>query len=799
MYTFINSIDRTSDVIRNSIKITDELQERINRATFKLFGDEPTEGQDIKIYDGYKILSSTVNSVTLDKKYNTAIQNDLFRVGAIVYVAINESDEESATILTITDNGDNLKLTMSANFDNTPAVGELCGIKKFAGNLFKPNDRNISLLKNIEYNITAYDYTKIFDKALLNDTYEDRDARYMINDFCNVTINKNQVIDQFDYANVTELRAEWTEGDDGDNPTFSDTDYKEGTASGAFPWTNSSGTATFEYTFASSINLIEFTGVASGTPIKGVLGNWIKTASGSVITSINVRIGSDSSNYADITITEDSDWKFDDAKLKDAAITGTPDWTAVDYLKIIIVQTGDGSISWDGIRILEEEFFRHYPYVEDSVDFDDFRMNRIKPTEIMQRMSEELGWYWYIDYDRNIRMFANTTNNAPFNISEDSNNFTGLSITHDISRLANRVVVQGGDETSENKYSQVIEGDSVKREWIMKNKFKNLEVELDDGSVTDSAEAGTTTTTIIATGHGLLVDDYIVNRTRSNAVRKVLTVADVNTFTVDLVTSQASGDSFSTFVAQDVGIEGISSEVGNNYMSNFNEKSIRTSEEEDVLNAGDFLMFRYNEVFPILVRRSENVSISNMRSVLGYSDGIFDGQTIIDRTLKTRPEAVKIAGAFLNKYSNVIITAKFSTSHEGLKAGQLITIKDTTSGTRNINQTFLIQKIVQKQTEEGENIFAATCSSMLFGMMELLQQLLKGNRKLEVDENAIVNNIEDANETVKITDVVTSKVDDNKQSESIGISDSATSVVFEPPFKWEPTPLSNTRWNLFSW
>jgi hypothetical protein len=35
----------------------------------------------------------------------------------------------------------------------------------------------------------------------------------------------------------------------------------------------------------------------------------------------------------------------------------------------------------------------------------------------------------------------------------------------------------------------------------MKNKFKNLVVKLDDGTSTDTTEAGTSTTTINATAH----------------------------------------------------------------------------------------------------------------------------------------------------------------------------------------------------------------------------------------------------------------------------------------------------------
>lgn len=58
----------------------------------------------------------------------------------------------------------------------------------------------------------------------------------------------------------------------------------------------------------------------------------------------------------------------------------------------------------------------------------------------------------------------------------------------------------------------------------------------------DAAEVGTTPTILKMTGHGLVVGDLIINTTRENAARLVLTVPDANTITVDNVTSQASGD-----------------------------------------------------------------------------------------------------------------------------------------------------------------------------------------------------------------------------------------------------------------
>lgn len=112
-------------------------------------------------------------------------------------------------------------------------------------------------------------------------------------------------------------------------------------------------------------------------------------------------------------------------------------------------------------------------------------------------------------------------------------------------------------------------------------------------------------------------------------------------------------------------------------MGNYMEKSIRASSTETTISSGSFLLFSYNEVIPILVQRTDSVSVALMKSTLGYTDGIFDGQPITDKTIKTRAEAMKVAEAMINKYSNVVITAKFTTEQEGLEAGQIIVITDT--------------------------------------------------------------------------------------------------------------------------
>ena len=68
----------------------------------------------------------------------------------------------------------------------------------------------------------------------------------------------------------------------------------------------------------------------------------------------------------------------------------------------------------------------------------------------------------------------------------------------------------------------------------------------------DVMEAGTTTTTINATAHGLSVGQFIVQTSRDSVIRKVLTVPTADSFTVDAVTGQTDGDNFSKLYATDI-------------------------------------------------------------------------------------------------------------------------------------------------------------------------------------------------------------------------------------------------------
>ena len=781
MYLYIAGVDRTNDLIsyvgHTSSVITDEQQERTNKANFELRGAKPAENAEVRKFSAFPVISADANSVTLQADYKMQ-DLMLFRVGDPLYVSINSVNEERLLISSISNVGGNIKIVATTNFTNVPSIGSIAGKLEFAGNIVDIEDFNIEIAQNLQYRTGAIDYTRIFDKSNINDSFTNVDARYIVNAFCNRTINRNDALDSMDYEDNTAIQAVWTQSGDGLLPVMETGLYQEGSGCAKFAWTYSTGTASFTGAIPSRDETL-YTGASSGVPTKGVLGLWLKFGDYTTVSSIDIKIGSSSSNYVSFSITPTSnEFVFWDKKLKTLSATGSPNWTALSYVNITVHASSSSYVLVDGIRLLEEKFMRHYPYVYTSGALASFSAALIKPTEAMQKLADILGWYWYIDYERYIHLFPSETNIAPFALNETSLNYSNLQISYDTSRLINRIIVKGADQASTSFYYEVRQGDGLFREWLTKTNFKALSVFVDRNTSTATMGVGTTTTSIVSTGHGLKSGDFIVNRTRSNAVRQIV-VVDANTFTVDAVTSQTSGDTYSKFIEMNVGQEGFDSDDGFDYMQNPDQKSIRAVTAEATLKAGEFIQFKYHEVLELVVQRQRNASINNVIAILGHTDGIIDGVPIKDEKIKTRSEATKLAEAFLDKYSNTVITATFSTNYNGLKSGMLISIKDTDNSSRNINQQFVIQQVVQKELQNGYFEYNVTCSSFLYGIMEFFTQLLRKDRLKDLQVDDQILNIYGF-------------------AEQVEMSDSVTVTLRTPPFTWGVS-TNDCKWGLGEW
>lgn len=239
---YINNSDVSAYVDDGSLQITDQIQNKADtcRFTMRPGVTAPSENQDLKIYDTVKLVSASGTSVVVEDVLASGfsiLDFGKFRVGQYFWLDIGGSDQERVEISAIAAGATgqvNITLAKAMLYSHT--ANEDCGKLIFGGTLTYVKQSNPKLLTSVEYEITATDYTKIFDKKNVNDSWESEDSRYIINDFCNTTVNYNKELDDMDYANNAAVQAEWTESGGGSNPTIDSNDRIQGTTAVLLAW-----------------------------------------------------------------------------------------------------------------------------------------------------------------------------------------------------------------------------------------------------------------------------------------------------------------------------------------------------------------------------------------------------------------------------------------------------------------------------------------------------------------------------------------------------------------------------------
>jgi len=84
-------------------------------------------------------------------------------------------------------------------------------------------------------------------------------------------------------------------------------------------------------------------------------------------------------------------------------------------------------------------------YCELAVRFIAF--NYEYPSKCLQQLAELTGYDWYVDADKKIYFFSKTQNLAPFNLTDDGDNFyyNSLTLRRDLANLRNTIIVRGGE------------------------------------------------------------------------------------------------------------------------------------------------------------------------------------------------------------------------------------------------------------------------------------------------------------------------------------------------------------------
>ena len=119
----------------------------------------------------------------------------------------------------------------------------------------------------------------------------------------------------------------------------------------------------------------------------------------------------------------------------------------------------------------------------ETVDYVQF--NYVAPSKAIQELADLAGKQWYVDYDKDIHLFAKEDNAAPFSLSDTNGNYEKgtLRIKRDTSRLKNTVIVRGG-EYEGSSFTEKFVGDGSQHTFPLAYRYRGYSLTLDSVSKT---------------------------------------------------------------------------------------------------------------------------------------------------------------------------------------------------------------------------------------------------------------------------------------------------------------------------
>lgn len=172
------------------------------------------------------------------------------------------------------------------------------------------------------------------------------------------------------YADSLTNNGIWATGGTGSNLAVNNTNFVQGAGSLQFDVTVGSGYV--ENSTMSAVNLSSYVNQSS-------IFVWVYIPTGSQLTSVNLRFGSSASNYYSLSVTQNQNatafvngWNLCQFDWAATSTTGSPDSTAIDYVRVTLVMTGTNTAcKVNGVTnilgtILEYEYYSKYLF-RDSI------------------------------------------------------------------------------------------------------------------------------------------------------------------------------------------------------------------------------------------------------------------------------------------------------------------------------------------------------------------------------------------------------------------------------------------------
>ena len=341
--------------------------------------------------------------------------------------------------------------------------------------------------------------------------------------------------------------------------------------------------------------------------------------------------------------------------------------------------------------------------VSSDVTISFISFNEVPCGQAIKEIARRIGRDFYVDYDRDIHLFAGSEENeAPYELTEDINttgHYKNLRIKVDDSQLRNRIIVTGG---------------------IYLDPYDDKDIRVADGEETSFKT-------------------------------KYLPRGDVQAFV----------DVGAGFVEKTVGIDNIDT-TGYDFVVNAVEGTLRNLDLAKLAN-GHILKINYDREIRVKTQDDDQNSIDALIKIEG-GDGVHM-HPVRDETIDTVAAAHERGQAELSEYSNPMIQGSYWTDQSGYRSGQLLTVN--MSLRRYPNRQFLIQKVTETMRADGTTFgYDIVFATRLKGLAEFLIELYDSGKQLRIrEEDTLHDLIKLASETVLISDAtptfVERNIDDN--------------------------------------
>lgn len=462
---FDTSTDVSVHLKDKSFRLTDQMGNRKNTCRFSLLGQKIDQGKSVYIYDALELVKTSASGTNVLYVEDTYQDCGKWSAGDIIIINARAANERKYIVDSVDHSAKTVTLTENLLADVTKGTS-VCGRLIFGGVVQSNPDEEIGMLGEFEYDIKLVDWGDLYDRKSVVQQYQDMYAREIIGRityfFC--PTDTATTLETFESA----WTASGVAGAMSDETTDRIVGNKAQKAS-----TSGAGTAKWTKTITSQ-DISAFT--------HGRF--WWKAVSGEggKITSMKVRMGTDASNYFEWTLANtgaafEDCWNYESVILNQYTTSaGSPSLATIAWLQIEVVCGSAISASgllFDNMTATTGSFTLQ-GVIRGDIKFPDVRVPYQKASEITDDIAKKSSLFWYIDYERDIKMFQATTTAAPWSITDTSENYSDLSVEAKIDKLKNRQIIIGGEAPSETLYTQNFSADGDQTSFTLDYKPKDL-------------------------------------------------------------------------------------------------------------------------------------------------------------------------------------------------------------------------------------------------------------------------------------------------------------------------------------